>query len=227
MQGWIKPLVAVVIVIVVVAGVYAYEQRQGTSGYGKGQTTQPPATTSPSNTTSTTNTTGKSQGFEITKGVEAACKNIGNGTSIGQNIKWLLDNHGLFHFVLHEYPGNMTLVWIITGPDKASLQTLATHILQMECVIKNGGNPRPWDPLFQVDSEISAKYVHTEIKWLNNTAIEVVKKADNECAWEVIKLHAEVVKGFFTTGRVEASQTHEIPQNVLEICKPYLQTTSP
>ncbi len=101
-----------------------------------------------------------------------------------------------------------------------------SHIEQMECVIEHGGNPRPFDPLFKVDAEISAKYVHTEIKWLNDTAIEVIKKADNDCARLVIKLHAQVVKGFFTTGRIEAQKIHEVPPEALEVCKPYLESSS-
>ena len=169
---------------------------------------------------------GGPNGVEINPGVGAACKNIGNGKPIGQNIKWLFDHHSEFRFKLYEYPENKTIIWIIRGPSREALETLVTHIEQMECVIERGGNPRPFDPLFKVDAEISAKYVHTEIKWLNDTAIEVIKKADNDCAWQVIKLHAEVVKGFFTIGRAEAQKTHEIPPDVLEICKPYLESSS-
>ena len=150
---------------------------------------------------------------------------MGNGKPIGQNIKWLFDHHSEFHFVLHEYPENKTIVWIITGPSKEDLEILVSHIEQMECVIEHGGNPRPFDPLFKVDAVISAKYVHTEIKWLNDTAIEVIKKADNDCAWLVIKLHAQVVKGFFTTGRIEAQKIHEVPPEALEVCKPYLESS--
>ena len=127
--------------------------------------------------------------------------------------------------MLHEYPENKTIVWIIRGPNKEALETLVTHIEQMECVIEHGGNPRPFDPLFKVDAEISSKYVHTKIEWINDTAIKVIKTADNDCAWLVIKLHAEVVKGFFTTGRIEAQKIHEVPPDALEVCKPYLESS--
>lgn len=164
-------------------------------------------------------------GVQVSPGVAAACRNIGNGNSIGQNIKWLFDHHSEFSFMLHEYPENKTIVWIIRGPNKEALETLVTHIEQMECVIEHGGNPRPFDPLFKVDAEISSKYVHTKIEWINDTAIKVIKTADNDCAWLVIKLHAEVVKGFFTTGRIEAQKIHEVPPDALEVCKPYLESS--
>lgn len=184
-------------------------------------------TTNTEHGTQTTSTSATQQNvIEISPRVAAACRNIGNGKSIDQNIKWLFDHHSEFSFIYHEYPENKTIIWIIKGPNKESLETLVTHIEQMECVIEHGGNPRPFDPLFKVDAEISAKYVHTEIKWLNDTAIEVIKKADNDCAWLVIKLHAEVVKGFFTTGRIEAQKIHEVPQEALEVCKPYLESSS-
>ena len=38
----------------------------------------------------------------------------------------------------------------------------------------------------------------------------------------MIKLHAQVVKGFFDTGRLEAQKIHEVPEEALQVCKPYL-----
>ncbi len=149
-----------------------------------------------------------------------------NGETPGQLIKWLLDNHNLFKYHLEVYPENLTIKWVITGPSKAEMENLVNHIHQMECIVENGGNPRPHDPLFIVDAQITNKYVHTEVKWINDTAIEVVKKADNQCAYEVIWLHAQIVKGFFMTGRGEASLTHPLPQQALEICKPYLNAAN-
>ena len=166
---------------------------------------------------------GGASAAQVDNRVQAACISAGlNNQPIGQNIKWLFDNHNVFRYQLIGFPENRTLVWIITAPDKAALETLVSHVMQMECVVENGGTPRPFDPLFQVDAAITSKYVHTEIQWLNDTAIKIVKVADNDCAYEVIKLHAQVVEGFFDTGRLEAQKTHEVPQEALEICKPYL-----
>ena len=222
-------LIALIVgIIVVAAAVASYVHYNNSSKSATSISTAATGTTSQSetgatltSTKTTTNTvhgtqttstgTTKRNAVEISPRVAAACRNIGNDKSIGQNIKWLFDHHSEFSFIYHEYPENKTIVWIIKGPNKEALETLVTHIEQMECVIEHGGNPRPFDPLFKVDAEISAKYVHTEIKWLNDTAIEVIKKADNDCAWLVIKLHAEVVKGFFTTGRIEAQKIHEVP----------------
>ncbi|NOZ89520.1 MAG: hypothetical protein GXO15_06315, partial [Crenarchaeota archaeon] len=57
------------------------------------------------------------------------------------------------------------------------------------------------------------------------TTIKIVKTADNDCAFEVIKLHAQVVRGFFDTGRLEAQKIHEVPAEVADLCKPYLEGT--
>ena len=151
-----------------------------------------------------------------------ACNGLSNLT-VGQSIRWLLDNHGLFTYRYMEFPENYTIVWVINAPNKAAAEILAGHIRQMECVIENGGTPRKHDPLFVVDAAVSREYVETRISWVNDTAIRVVKVAENECAFQVIKLHAEVVRGFFETGRVEAAKTHEIPDYVLETCKPILE----
>lgn len=160
-------------------------------------------------------------------GANKTCNNAGlNKENIGRNINWLFEHHELFHYNLTVYPKNKTIVWIILGPNRTALETLVSHIMQMECVLEHGGTPRPQDPLFVVDAQISSKYVHTKIEWINDTTIRVVKKADNECAFEVIKLHAEVVKGFFDSGRIEAQKTHEIPESIQQICAPYLNTTT-
>lgn len=119
-------------------------------------------------------------------------------------------------------PDNKTIIWVIIAPNKTSAKILTNHIKQMECVIENGGTPRPKDPVFQVDAKITKDYVETNIIWINQTTIKMVKVAANDCAYEVIKLHADIVQGFFTTGREEASQTHPVPADVESICAPYL-----
>lgn len=240
-------LVGVIIVAGIVAG-YAYYKNMSQSQYGtstsavqvetskhEADKTSVPASAQPSSSPASS-ATSAGHGPKMHANAsennlfreETSCNSVAsNGKTIGQNIKWLFDNHNVFHYVLRIYPENKTIIWIITAPSKQYLETLVSHIMQMECVVKNGGNPRPFDPVFQVDSVISAKYVHTEIKWINDTAIKVIKTADNECAFEVIKLHADIVKGFFDTGRIEAKKIHEVPEDVQEICKPYLEETSP
>ncbi len=151
----------------------------------------------------------------------STCNSIGNLT-VGQGIKWLFDHHSLFKFKYHEYPQNRTIIWIITAPNSTAADILANHIRQLECIIEHGGTPMPNDPVFQLEANISREYVHTNIIRLNDTTIKVVKVADNDCAYEVIKLHAEIVKGFFTIGREELKKTHQVPPEVESICKPYL-----
>ena len=141
----------------------------------------------------------------------------------GSLINELFAYHDKFRYELYIYPDNMSIKWIINADNSELRNVLINHIEQMECIISKGGEPRPQDPLFRVDAEISAKYVNTTIVPINSTAVAVIKKAANNCAFEVIKLHAEVVKGFFDTGRIEASKIHEIPDNVYEVCEPYLE----
>ncbi len=161
-------------------------------------------------------------------GANGTCNTAGlNNETIGRNIKWLFDNHNVFKYNVTVYPENRTIIWIITGPNKTAVETLVSHIMQMECVIEHGGTPRPNDPLFQLEAQIGREYVHTEIQWINDTTIKVVKKADNDCAFEVIKLHANIVKGFFTIGRQALQQDHTPPEEVYQLCQPYLNQTSP
>ena len=157
------------------------------------------------------------------QGAEASCSGIGNMT-IGQAINWLFAHHYEYKFTYRVYPENRTIVWIIVAPNNTAATILYNHIEQMECVLEHGGSPRPHDPLFRLEANVS-KFVKTELYWLNDTAIKVVKKADNDCAFEAIKLHAEVVKGFFTVGREEAQKIHEVPEYLKQLCAPYLNAT--
>ena len=145
-----------------------------------------------------------------------------SGVPVGRIINELFDNHDMFKFRLEIYPENMTVKWIINAANSQLRDLLVEHIEQMKCIVSRGGTPRPQDPLFQLDALISSKYVNLTIIPINETAVAVVKTAENQCAFEVIKLHAEVVKGFFELGRVEASKLHEVPDEVYSLCKPYL-----
>ncbi|MEB3787950.1 MAG: hypothetical protein GSR78_04250, partial [Desulfurococcales archaeon] len=112
-------------------------------------------------------------------------------------------------------------VWVITAETPELAETLKAHIEQMECILENGGTPRRHDPVFQLEAKVSP-YINTEIVMLNETTMKIIKTAENQCAYEAIKLHAEVVEGFFTVGMEEARQQHPIPEDVLQICDPYL-----
>lgn len=205
MQRALIAVLVVVLAMIAAGAVYIYA-------------TKGPGTTTATQTTTTIGDMAHGQGGMMNA---STCNELGDMT-IGQSIKWLLDHHNVFKFSYKEYPNNKTIIWIITAPNQTSARILENHIRQMECVIKNGGTPRPNDPVFQVDAKITKDYVETNIIWVNQTTIKVVKVAANDCAYEVIKLHADIVQGFFTTGREEASQTHTVPAAVESICAPYL-----
>lgn len=206
MQRTLIALLIVLLAIVAAGAVYIYTSRG-------------PVTTTSTTTTSTEEGMGHGPGGMMNA---SSCNELGD-MSIGQSIRWLLDHHSIFKFQYNEYPNNKTIIWVITAPNQTSAEILANHIKQMECVIENGGTPRPNDPVFQVDAKITKEYVQTKIIWVNQTTIKVVKVAANDCAYEVIKLHADIVQGFFKTGREEASQTHPVPADVESICAPYLE----
>lgn len=136
-------------------------------------------------------------------------------------IMELFGNKDRFQFNYTFYDNNMTLVWVITAETPELAETLKAHIEQMECILENGGTPRKHDPVFQLEAKM-APYINTEIIMLNETTMKIIKTAENQCAYETIKLHAEVIEGFFTAGMEEARQQHPIPEDVLQICEPYL-----
>ncbi|MEB3787802.1 MAG: hypothetical protein GSR78_03500 [Desulfurococcales archaeon] len=143
------------------------------------------------------------------------------GGSPGVYIRELFANHDRFQFNYTMYDDNMTLVWFITAETPELAETLKSHIEQMECILENGGTPRAHDPVFQLEAQM-APYIETEVIVVNETTIKVVKTAENQCAYETIKLHAEVVEGFFTVGMEEAQRIHPVPEDVQQICEPYL-----
>ena len=134
------------------------------------------------------------------------------------NIMWLLQNHGLFNWTRMEYPDNRTIVWEINAATPEAAERLYEHILQMECILENGGTPRAMDPVFRLESMVY-DYINTSVVPVNNTMLRVVKTGANTCAYEVVKLHAEVVEGFFERGMDEARRMHPVPEDVLAECE--------
>ncbi len=149
-----------------------------------------------------------------------SCGNVGEDAP-GRNIRWLLENHDRFNYSYAEFDENMSIIWIIEAEDEYTAERLYEHILQMECILESGGTPRRMDPVFWLESQVK-EYIETNATLVNSTTVKVIKTGDNECAYETIKLHADVVKGFFERGFNEARETHPIPEEVLELCEPYI-----
>ena len=126
----------------------------------------------------------------------------------GHLINELFENHDKFEASYQVFPNEKKLVWRIkSNQNPELLKLLKEHIEQMECILENGGNPRAHDPAFQAEAKLS-KYIHTKV-YFEGDVLVVEKWADNECAFDVIKGHAQIVKGFFEKGREEAMKTHE------------------
>ncbi len=137
----------------------------------------------------------------------------------GRYIMYLLSNHDVFEYDVRKYPEERRIEWEIRGPPEA-LEVLRNHIEQMSCILKSGGTPRAHDPLFVMEARV-APYVNTLVE-LQNGVLRVYKEADNECAYAIISLHADVIKGFFERGREEAMKTHPVPDDVLQLCEEYV-----
>ncbi len=140
----------------------------------------------------------------------------------GMLINFLLNVRTEFDYDYKEFPEERRIEWVINGPEDA-ITALAEHIKQMKCIIESGGNPRAHDPLFVLEAAISRKYINTEIIRESPTTLRVIKTGDNDCAYEVIRLHARVVQGFIERGRAEVMRIHEVPQEVMDLCSPYLE----
>lgn len=145
-----------------------------------------------------------------------ACSGISEYTP-QENIMWLLQNHWRFNWSYTEYPDNLTVRWVIVADTPDAAQRLYEHILQMECVLENGGTPRAMDPVFRLEAAVY-EYIHTNVTLKEGSTVEVVKWGENTCSYEVIRLHAQVVQGFFERGMEEARQTHPVPEDVLSEC---------
>ncbi len=126
----------------------------------------------------------------------------------GHLINELFENHDKFEASYQVFPEERKLVWRIkVNQNPELLKLLKDHIEQMKCILESGGNPRAHDPAFQAEAKLS-KYIHTKV-YFQGDVLVVEKWADNDCAFDVIKGHAQIVKGFFEKGREEAMKTHE------------------
>lgn len=175
------------------------------------------------------------QGHNVELGPESGLEDIdtgrgrggggGPGASCGGPPGWyiriLFNNHDSFNWSYAEYPENMTVEWTIEAPTPWLAEVLEAHVEQMECILENGGTPRAMDPVFWLEAQVK-EYIDTEVDVVNGSIVKIVKKGDNMCAYETIRLHAEVVKGFFERGIEEARQIHPVPDEVWELCQPYI-----
>jgi hypothetical protein len=92
--------------------------------------------------------------------------------------------------------GNNTIRWTFKA-NKNNLMRLLSHIKYMKNKIDSGHSPRKMDLLFNIEN-IMGKYVHYQINFENGNLI-IDKSADNDCAFEIVKTHAKIVKEDFMT----------------------------
>ncbi len=127
-------------------------------------------------------------------------------------IAYLRDNHdqytesGLFGTPPSAQIGARALTWHIDAQTEAQADNLKNHIEAMGARIDAGLSPRPWDKFFIIEAALGG-YIHTAVN-VNSTRVLITKTADNDCAFEVMAKHAEIVSGeFFATGKLNTDHS--------------------
>ena len=100
---------------------------------------------------------------------------------------------------------NMSVRWAIATQTAEQADNLKSHIIYMEQAILNGQNPRAWDKLFLMDAYMDQAHTYTTTITVNGTEVVIDKVANNACAYELIKTHAQGVGGWFFHGDIKVS----------------------
>jgi hypothetical protein len=136
----------------------------------------------------------------------AGARNSDTASSAGSLITYLTrehDGYALYSDVTADpapeaINGNQ-IYWDIEAEDGTHAEKLGAHIRFMADALEQGAYPRNWDKFFVIDAAMHA-YVHTDVS-VDGRRVQILKEADNSCAYAVIKAHAEVVSSeFFATG---------------------------
>lgn len=100
---------------------------------------------------------------------------------------------------------NMSVRWAIATQTTEQADNLKSHIIYMEQAILSGQNPRAWDKLFLMDAYMDQSHTYTTTINVNGTEVIIDKVANNACAYELIKTHAQGVGGWFFHGDIQVS----------------------
>lgn len=100
---------------------------------------------------------------------------------------------------------NMSVHWAISAQTTEQANNLKSHVLYMEEAILNGQTPRSWDKLFLMDAYMDLAHAYTTTISVNGTEVIIDKVANNACAYELIKTHAQGVGGWFFHGDIRVS----------------------
>ncbi|HHS92429.1 MAG TPA: hypothetical protein ENK82_03720 [Campylobacterales bacterium] len=139
-------------------------------------------------------------------GNKNATANDENGTA--SNIPYLKANHA--NYTEHgttQIPAPVkdattkSISWTITATTEESASKLAEHINYMDAKLQEGKNPRAFDKLFLMEAYMKFNKYYTTSVERSATNVVVSKKANTDCAYEVISAHSDVVNGdFFARG---------------------------
>ena len=110
-----------------------------------------------------------------------------------------LKHHATEYNATYQDIGNRTIKWVIKA-DKKHLLRLLYHINYMIKKTTAGITPHRQYLIFQLESEMG-KYIHYKMD-IKNGALIIYKKADNDCAFALMKTHAYVLKNDFFKGNL-------------------------
>ena len=150
---------------------------------------------------------------EAAKAPQRSSLESDSDTGSGSLITYMTREHDAYHHysdvrlepAFEAINGNQ-VYWDIEADDEAHADRLASHVEFMAAALESGAYPREWDKFFIIDAAMHA-HVHTDVR-VDGRRVQIVKEADNACAYSIILAHAGVVSSeFFATGDVSTDHS--------------------
>jgi len=127
-------------------------------------------------------------------------KDIKKATKRGRaNITFMKINSSDYDTSYKEL-GNKTIRWIVKTKPKYLIR-LISHVYYMRHKMNAGYTPRKNDLLFVAEDRM-AKYIHYKFDFdkITDGILIIDKSADNDCAYAIIKKHADIIQNDFFKG---------------------------
>jgi hypothetical protein len=116
----------------------------------------------------------------------------------GSEIGYLKRQHAVFTADFIEN-GARSIEWQVHAPARA-IDRLVNHLAFMKSRLERGRVVRAWDKFFVLDAALFP-YYDMDLTRAGRQNLVIHKWADNDCAYEVVRTHAHVVRSeFFAHG---------------------------
>jgi hypothetical protein len=107
---------------------------------------------------------------------------------------------------------------------KRSATALVEHINFMKNKVESGRVVRSWDKLFVIEASMHP-YIDLQVEYpsVDYSRIKITKTADNACALEIIKTHANAVSTDFFSGNINKNYSAYADSIMaMDVCYDYL-----